>query len=57
MGKILYKKGIRKILNEIYCNTVKDKLFEIANLFKKLTPRTYIQPLVMCLFSSDKFQT
>ena len=61
MGEILHKKGDRKnirekILNEIYCSTVKDKLSIIANLSKKLTPRTYIQPLIMCLFSSDKLQ-
>ena len=36
MGEILYKKGIRKILNENYCNTVKDKLSEIDNLSKNL---------------------
>ena len=54
MGEILHKKGIRKILgkilNEIYCSTVKDKLFEIANLSKNLLLGLIFNPW-LCVFS------
>ena len=55
MGEILHKKGIGKILgkilNEIYCSTVKDKLFEIANLSKNLLLGLIFNPW-LCVFSS-----
>ena len=55
MGEILHKKGDRKnirekILNEIYCSTVKDKLFEIANLSKNLLLGLIFNPW-LCVFS------
>ena len=36
MGETLHKWGIEKILNEIYCSTVKNKFSEIANSFENL---------------------
>ena len=49
MGEIIHKKGDRKnirekILNEIYCSTVKDKLSEIANLSKNLLLGLILNP-------------
>ena len=49
MGEILHKKGDRKnirekILNEIYCSTVKDKLSEIAYLSKNLLLGLILNP-------------
>ena len=55
MGEILHKKGDRKnirekILNEIYCNTVKNKLSEIANSSKNLLLGLLFNPW-LCVFS------
>ena len=36
MGETLHKRGIKKILNAIYCSTVDNKLSEIANSSKNL---------------------
>ena len=46
MGEIFHKRGIekkekKKILKEICCNTVKEKLSEIANLSKTYSSDLY----------------